>query len=290
MLYSIVVNLKAQADAVVPATLGYHAYALFLDVLRQANDTVAQSIHDLEGPKPFTISPLQGKYRRQGPNVGLAGGSTYSMRLTFLQEDTFAYALDGLLKAASRTLRLDQAELQIDQLLTTPGTSPLCRCQSFEDILAGAGPDRQLHMRFFSPTAFRSTGRRNVLFPEPRLLFGSCLARWQHFSPVTLDNDLPALIDKGTRIARYNLETRILNFGSYQEIGFEGTCTLELADELPERAVQALNALADFAFYSGTGAKTTMGMGQTRRVKHVGALSGRAGGHSEKAGRYAAGD
>jgi CRISPR-associated endoribonuclease Cas6 len=31
--------------------------------------------------------------------------------------------------------------------------------------------------------------------------------------------------------------------------------------------LKALNALADFAFYCGTGAKTTMGMGQTRRIK-----------------------
>ena len=87
------------------------------------------------------------------------------------------------------------------------------------------------------------------------------------------------LAERATRIAKYKLETRILHFGSYQEIGFEGKCTVEIAPEVPEETVRSLNALADFAFYCGTGAKTAMGMGQTRRLSSAGPLPGGARGN-----------
>ncbi|RLC91994.1 MAG: CRISPR-associated endoribonuclease Cas6 [Chloroflexi bacterium] len=279
MLYSIIVNFKPEEDALISPTRGYHAYALFLDLLRQANPTVAQRLHDLEGPKPFTLSPLQGRFQHQRSGLKLTAGQTYWIRLTVLQEELFAHLLDALLKAADRSLRLDTAPLTLNEVLTTPGQSPWCNCQDFDTLLSHALPERRLHLRFFSPTAFRSAGKRNVLFPEPRLLFSSYLARWQAFSPLKLSSDLASLADKGSRIGRYKLETRILHFGSYQETGFEGECTVEIADEVPQEAVKALNALADFAFYSGTGAKTTMGMGQTRRLRDAGPLSRGAGSH-----------
>lgn len=266
MLYSTVVNFQAQDDSVIPATRGYHAYAMFLDLLNRANKSVAQKLHDIEGTKPFTVSPLQGKFQRHSDGLKLTAGAIYWMRLTFLQEDSFAHFLDATLKAANQELHLGKAALQIQEVLTAPKSSPLCNCQGFEDILTGALANRQIHLKFLSPTAFRSGGKRNVFFPEPRLLFNGYLAKWQSFSPVKLDNDLLAVAEKATRIAQYKLETRILDFGSYKEIGFEGRCTVEIAEEMPKEAARSLNALADFAFYCGTGAKTTMGMGQTQRI------------------------
>jgi CRISPR-associated endoribonuclease Cas6 len=121
-------------------------------------------------------------------------------------------------------------------------------------------------MEFLSPTAFRSGGRRNVIFPDPGLVFGSYFNRWQAFSSVKLDDTITSWFEKMI-VARYQLETRFLDFGSYQEVGFSGRCRFLLNRNTPEEIVTGINALADFAFYCGTGAKTTMGMGQTRRVK-----------------------
>jgi len=268
MLYSCLVNFKAEHDAVIAPTRGYHAYALFLDALRQANPEAAQHLHDMSGPKPFTLSPLQGRFRRQPNGLALTAGETYWIRFTVLQADLFARLLDSLLQAADRTLCLDQAPLSISEILTTPVASPWCRCQDYESLVSGASADRMIHLRFMSPTVFRSQGKRNVLFPEPRLLFNSYLSRWHDFSPVPLDDGLAALVERAGRVARYKLETRMLHFGTYQETGFEGTCSIEIAPEVPEEMVRGLNVLADFAFYCGTGAKTTMGMGQTRRIEN----------------------
>ncbi|MBM4027556.1 MAG: CRISPR system precrRNA processing endoribonuclease RAMP protein Cas6, partial [Planctomycetes bacterium] len=47
--------------------------------------------------------------------------------------------------------------------------------------------------------------------------------------------------------------------GGYGDVTFEALDTTS-------PYVRTLNLLADFAFYSGVGTKTTMGMGQARRV------------------------
>jgi hypothetical protein len=53
------------------------------------------------------------------------------------------------------------------------------------------------------------------------------------------------------------------------QIGFMGRCAFTCFS--PERALwRTLHLLADFAFFCGTGYKTTQGMGQTRRVKAEG--------------------
>jgi len=94
---------------------------------------------------------------------------------------------------------------------------------------------------------------------------------------VKLDDTISSWSDRIV-VARYRLETHILNFGSYQEVGFTGRCRYELDKNTPEEVAHALNALADFAFYCGTGAKTTMGMGQTKRL--LGARNMKWGGES----------
>ncbi len=279
MLYSIVVKFRSETDATIPSTRGYYAYALFLDLIRQANPAAAEKLHDLEGPKPLTLSPLQGKLRGEKGSIRLAADDIYWMRLTFLQEDVFANFLDAALKAGDRVLHLNQALLRIHEIQTAPGSSHMCRFETFEELVLSAGAGRQLRFEFLSPTAFRSGGKRNVLLPEPRLVFTGYFVKWQSLSPIKLPDNLLALADKGLRLTQHKMETRMLNFGSYQEAGFEGRCTIEIAEELPEEAVRSFNALASFAFYCGTGAKTTMGMGQTRRLDDVRSVPGGARGY-----------
>ena len=94
MLYSTVLRFQAAEDGVVSPTAGSHAYAMFLNLLGEANKVLAQRVHDLDGSKPFTISPLQGRFRRHQSGLRLSAGAEYWMRFTFLQEDLFACFLD----------------------------------------------------------------------------------------------------------------------------------------------------------------------------------------------------
>ena len=50
--------------------------------------------------------------------------------------------------------------------------------------------------------------------------------------------------------------------------GFIGSATFRLAGRHPESILKGLNALADYAFYCGTGIGTEHGMGLTRRILH----------------------
>ncbi|MEK7281238.1 MAG: CRISPR system precrRNA processing endoribonuclease RAMP protein Cas6, partial [Chloroflexota bacterium] len=96
-------------------------------------------------------------------------------------------------------------------------------------------------------------------------VFGSLLARWNDLSPMKLSESIKAIVEGKVKLSRYNLRTHILHFPNYQEVGFEGSSVFMIDKDVDDETVQALNALADFAFYSGVGAKTTMGMGQTVR-------------------------
>ncbi len=265
-LYAVLLKLRADGDAVISPTQGHHAYGLFLTLIRHSSVCMADELHASDSLKPFTISPLQGKFRRAAKTLKVMDGYEYSIRLTFLKEDVFAYFMDAALKAARLPLRLESAIFHIDHVVLHHEDSPFCRHQSYEEVFAQSQPVSKISLQFLSPTAFRSKGRRNVLFPEASLAFGSYLSKWQHFSPLKVTEPTAEFMER-IIVARYKLNTHILHFNSYQETGFEGECTFELPVDSDEDSLKAINALADFAFYCGTGAKTTMGMGQTRRTK-----------------------
>lgn len=286
MLYSIIIKLKALSSATISPTQGYHAHALFLNIIRQADEKLSARLHDGVGIKPFTLSPLQGKFIRNSQGVQLAEGSVYWLRACLMDDNLFAAFMGFLLKQSSPVIvKLEEAPFKIEEIVTVKGQSPWSNCQSFEEILDNAANAREINLRFLSPTTFRSKGKRNVILPLPSLVFGSYLSRWKSLSPVDIDAGLEKYLENKVILGRYNLKSHILHFGSYQETGFEGTCTFLIEESVPAETVRALNALADFAFYCGTGAKTTMGMGQTRRLLDAGSLPRGAGLQSEKGRR-----
>jgi CRISPR-associated endoribonuclease Cas6 len=264
-LYAVLLNLKADGDAIISPTQGHHAYGLFMALIRRSSLSMADELHASDSMKPFTISPLQGKFQRAVKSLKVIGDYEYSIRLTFLEEDVFAYFMDATLKAVSQPLRLESAIFHIDHIILHHEDSPFCRHQSYQELLTESQPVRKMSLQFLSPTAFRSGGKRNVLFPEASLAFGSYLSKWQHFSPIKVDEHTAEFLEQ-IIVTRYKLSTRILHFNGYQETGFQGECTFELPADSDEDSLKTINALADFAFYCGTGAKTTMGMGQTRRI------------------------
>lgn len=267
-VYSVSVKLRALKEVVISQAHGYQVYGLFLSVLRMSSQSLAEELHGLDGVKPFTVSPLQGRFGRAQGGLKVIPASTYSLRLTFLKSDIFAHFLNGALKWGDNAVDLGSVSFRMEEVNPGYRRDSSTDFQSYQGIINGASTWHQIELQFSSPTAFRSGGKRNVVFPEPALVFGSYLNRWQAFSPVTLDDSVTSWFDRIV-VARYQLETRILNFGSYQEVGFTGRCRYELDKNTPEEVALALNALADFAFYCGTGAKTTMGMGQTKRLNRA---------------------
>jgi len=283
MIYSVVVNLEVENDVEISANLGHHALALFLSLIARSDGHLAQKLHSAEDHKPFTVSTLQGKFSRRKDSIFMHAGAPCWLRITTLEENVFARFMDGMLKSGHR-VSLDKAILRISGIVTHPQGSSWAGFTSFETILEQAACERKVSLQFTSPTVFRSGGKRNIAFPSPELVFGSLFSKWNYFSPFKLDSSLLKAVQDHVLLSRYKLETKMLNFNNYQELGFLGSCEYTANDRLPQDSLKALSALADFAFFCGTGAKTTMGMGQTRRMHNGSALPRGTRSHLEKTG------
>jgi len=108
-----------------------------------------------------------------------------------------------------------------------------------------------------------------MVLPLPELVFDSLARQWNSLAPVPLQIDRQALrtyTDQHVVIKRLeSLHTQMLHFAKAPQVGFVGRVSFGLMGD-NDIARLYLNMLADFAFYAGVGMKTTMGMGQCRRV------------------------
>jgi len=263
-LFSVYVVVHPLQAGWIPLAHGYHAYSLFLNIIRTSDPALAEKLHAGEQVKPFTVSILNGKMPRNGAQFTISPDVIFSLRLTFMDSDIFSHFLDGAMRWGDKPIEIAGVPFRVEEVVTAPREDIPVSFESFQGILDAAYNSRQIDLEFITPTVFRSGGKRNNIFPEPTLVIGSYLNKWQALSPVRLDSDLNSYFDK-INIIRYRLESKIWDFGSYQEVGFTGVCRFEIDKNIPDDKVVLINALANFAQFCGTGAKTTMGMGQTWR-------------------------
>jgi CRISPR-associated endoribonuclease Cas6 len=250
---------------------------------------MARRLHLDQPCKPFTVSPLQGKFNKRGKGkLFVRAGTECWTRFTILNDDLLSAAAKFFLENESSLLRLGNNMFQITRVNANGSDTNgnWSACTTFEEVLDCASPFDRLSFRFYSPTAFkvhdRTTGNtQNYVFPDPLYCFQSWSRKWNALSPIPIDQD--ALLDfirRRIRFSRYSIKTRIMNFGGYKQLGFVGDCDYQFVrntstegpDGMDRRSqvhLKQADTLANFAFYCGTGYKTTMGMGQTRRQKLV---------------------
>jgi len=290
MLASLTMHVFPVEDAILPPTMGHYVYAAFLDILRQVDAEVAKQLHLDHPNKPFTVSPLQGKFNKRGKGkLFVRAGTECWARFTILDDNLLSTAAKFFLEGKSSLVRLGNNVFQITRVSTNGNgaNGNWSACTTFEEILDCASLFDKLSLRFYSPTAFkvrdRTTGdTQNYVFPDPLYCFQSWSRKWNALSPIPIDEDaLLDFVQRHIRFSKYAIKTRIMNFGGYKQLGFVGDCDYQFVDSISaggqdrinKRAQEHLkqaNALANFAFYCGTGYKTTMGMGQTRRQKLIG--------------------
>ncbi|MBI2917267.1 MAG: CRISPR system precrRNA processing endoribonuclease RAMP protein Cas6 [Chloroflexi bacterium] len=281
MLYSVELRLKVAQEGEASTVTGYHVYAFFLHLIELANPVLSARLHEEGGPKPFTLSPLSPSDAGER-RVVLREGARLHIRVTLLQEDVFASLADSVWRLpAGQNLPLGGVWVACQGLGTTPLQSPRAAFTTFQELVAGASEERKLALAFLSPTTFRTKGERNTLFPEPSRVLGSLLSRWNAYAPAdpslgsgrALALPVGESAVAGVRLAAYRLSTRMLDFGSYQEQGFCGQATYSLGEGMSPDQVRVVQALGAFALYAGVGAKTTMGMGQAKRLEGPGLMS-----------------
>ena len=276
MPISAVFYLVPAEDVTLRLTMGHHAHAAFLSLLRISNPEKAEEIHTTSAQKPFTVSPLIGKGERRGNFLRVRADTKCWLRFTFLDDELFAHFSNAFFTQELPLIRLGQATFQVNRLIIgNTETQRWSGNAGYADLVESAKAETEVRLQFHSPTAFRALTPRgqktyNHTQVDPVRCYQSWINKWNAFAPIQFNRtELLAYVAEHARVSRSDTRTQALNFGKHTEIGWVGTSTFrfEQKSELDENLLRAVNCLADYAFYCGTGYKTTMGMGQTKRIK-----------------------
>lgn len=303
MPFSIIINGYPQDPVPVAHVQGAALQGMFLHLIGEVDSAAAQRLHDDARYRPYTLSPLgiggnnlspfstltsTPSPRRGGAGRGqergreqsdfqafrlphhqmLRPGAPCAVRVTLLDDTLFPTVARYFLDRPQPTFQLGETEFVVTEVLATPESgNPWSRYVSYAELIEQsrepAGGRRSITLRFLTPTSF-SKGNVDLPLPLPRLVFQSYLKRWQEFCDVALLPDLVELIDEHVGIARIEqFRTDTIKTKKVTLTGFVGDVTFELSKHAPPELPGQMRLLADFAFFCGTGKKTTMGMGQT---------------------------
>lgn len=269
LLFSSILRLHALHEAAVPAAHGRLAHAAFLDLIRQADPTVAEQLHNTNGRKPFTASPLSG-FRRSAATEGalhLRVGDEGWLRVTLAGDDYFRLFVQRFMQiGGTPQITIGAATFAVSAIETSPTAHPWAGFTPLETLLTDAQPNPHLAFELVTPTAFSMGHNQVELWPRPDLVFGGLARKWVEWGgePLALpprDQLLELLRTSDLRLmrTRWRYEARV-------QLGVTGFIAYRAFDVPPE-TLKVLNALADFVFYAGLGQKTTQGLGQARRLE-----------------------
>ena len=219
--------------------------------------------------RPYTVSDLKGTFRSQKGSHMVEAGQNVWFRATTLREKESTY----LRKVVSPTLQgrviqLGQVCFEV-QKVARIGEHPWTGEVSYQSLVekhfnSNENVQESLKVEFASLTAFHD-GDRHMPVPLPETVFGSWLRRWNHFSSVSLPWAVGDLKEAKLALSRYELKTDTVKYKHATWIGFTGTCQYRLFSG-QGFWLRLCNLLTEYAFYCGTGYKTTFGLGQTRSM------------------------
>jgi len=246
------------------------AHGAFLALLHAGDPAVAQRIHDEQGRRPFSLGPL----RVTPSSSGLAEAEL----ICGVWDDALA---ETFMLGASRAL---EEPLEIGGRHATVLNCETLEQTTFAGLLGSesgkvarepqaptshAQASDQLWLRFTTPTFFSFgrglNGRHQYgVLPTPEQVVGSWLRAWGAATPAPspLVDDAEWLRERVRVQAMRDLRTVTASSGKTLLTGFVGEVALAWCGGSPGGS-RALRALARFARFCGTGAKTGMGFGQT---------------------------
>jgi len=269
MLVSAILTIRPLQEATIPADQGRATYGMFLSWIRQANPGLAQELHDIEGLKPFTVSGLLGLRQGVRGEMHLDPQHPLWWRVTTLTPRLSLVVLEQVLPALPDQVTLAEQPFQVVEATVDGAEHPWAGQTSYEELaqrhlLGMEEPSSWLNLEFATPTTFH-TGGKHLPFPLPELCFDHWLNKWNSFAPLSLHPDVKRFAEECLAVSRYHLRSQPVRFGPATFIGFVGRCSFRALRRDPYW-LRLLHTLAAYAFYCGTGHRTTMGMGQTKRV------------------------
>jgi CRISPR-associated endoribonuclease Cas6 len=205
------------------------------------------------------------EYPKREGRLHIGADSRVEFRLGLLTDEVIEHTLAafGARATSHAPVRCGSVSARVEGVAFQPGMHPLVRSSTYPALMQRASQESRATLQFASPTSFRAGDIQDVL-PRPERVFSSLFEAWQTFAAVPFN---PALAEVFAliRVSAYELRTELIHFAHYKVIGFKGRVTYSYPQDIDAPTRQALNALADFAFFAGVGYKTTMGLGPAVR-------------------------
>jgi CRISPR-associated endoribonuclease Cas6 len=235
--------------------------------------------------------------QKENVHLPLDGRQSYTIRITLLSGYLFPLLYEmiitmneGNLFPERTVIEIGKQRFVLDAMISSPeDASGWTGYTSYEELVALAQRQRfpvahAFSLEFASLTTFhrlqtieKKYGAYYAQLPLPHYIFPGLAKRWHELAPPELASFIQKerietyIAEEGIIIDDYQMQTHRVHFSEYMQRGFIGTCRYLMRgpDEAPTAESpltirQQMQLLAWFAFYTGVGYKTTMGMGQTR--------------------------
>lgn len=284
MPYSLVLNLTPQSPIYPSYAQGRHLHALFLNLVSYCDRDLGDYLHKPQASKAFTLSPLQieqskrsqlsstKKHFKAEPiqfehRRSINSHTSCWWRISLLDENLFGKLTQLWLNInPDKPWHLGNADLKITSILcSSQAERPWASAIPYERLYQSASDtEHKFTFSFATPTSFSKQKHDNPL-PTPESIFRSLCRRWNKYSGIEIsDSDLPL---DSLFPSYFNIRTEVAkDYRKSLMIGCVGDISYHCRGNATPQQIKYLNALADFALYSGLGKKTTMGMGMVRRL------------------------
>ncbi len=266
MLCAVVIQLEALTAGSVSPASGRDVHGLWFHHWQVVDSRMADRLHAQQPARPFSLSPLLGLTAPSQEQIQVTPGARAWFRVATLTAELSTRLQAAWLPRLPETLTFGAVQWQVTNIVTDNTAHPWAGVADakalVEQHLLAADPPCRWRLHFDTPAAFHGAGG-HLPFPLPGALLGSWLRRWQAFGPVLLPDSLAELAQQKVLISSYRLQTVPVRDGKRMTIGCVGQFTLN-AEALKPGERAALDLLAAFAFWAGSGHRTTQGMGMTR--------------------------
>jgi CRISPR-associated endoribonuclease Cas6 len=267
-LVSIIIKLSNPQPVSMASDQGRALAAQFLDWVRVVDADWSEALHQPGNQsRPYTVSNLCCLPKAKHGRVFLQKGSQTWFRITSVSPELSLFLIKALLPVLPEEFVLSNSKFNILQVNWEPKDHPWAGWSNYQDLVnhqINGKPTTKIGYQFASATSFH---RHGIHFPyaTPEMAISSWLRAWNSYAPVTFSDSLVKTIEKSIAVSAYRMQSVPVRYGRATLIGGVGDCTFTILNKDPYWH-HVVNVLSDFAFYCGTGVKTALGMGQTRRL------------------------
>lgn len=250
-------------SGIIPYFPGKKIHGMFFDILKDVDTNLSERLHGNFSDKSFTVSSFL-KKDVELP-VTIEKDKKYLVRVTFLDENVFNAFSSGVLKKKffKKVVSVDNFQFLVSKILFNSNDSPLAGVFSPKNLDIDDLHSTEIKLRFYTPTLFR-IGDKHLRIPDAEKIFNSLLRKFNKYSSKKLEESISERFNQ-IKIKHKSIAIKRVNLGNYYLEGFTGNVVFTFPNEDKE-LLKAANILSYFSFYSGVGYKTTMGLGQTKRL------------------------